>query len=94
MKCLGPIPAVLVALTIVPGQAPRAAEAAPSIVTDRPSVANSSLVVPQGGFQMENGLLASNLGSNAVVDLPESLMRYGLLRPLDRLPTSIAFPAK
>jgi hypothetical protein len=37
------------------------------------------VVIPQGGFQMENGLLASNLGNGAVVDLPESFIRYGLL---------------
>jgi hypothetical protein len=54
-------------------------EAQPSIATDRPSIANSSVVVPQGGLQMENGLLASNLGNGAVVDLPESSIRYGLL---------------
>lgn len=51
----------------------------PAIATDRPSVANSSVVVPQGGFQMENGLTASNLGQGAVVDLPQSSLRYGLL---------------
>jgi hypothetical protein len=51
----------------------------PTISTDRPSVTDSSVVVPDGGFQMENGLLASNLGNGAVVDLPESLIRYGLL---------------
>lgn len=29
--------------------------------TDRPSVANSSVVVPEGGFQFENGLLITSL---------------------------------
>jgi hypothetical protein len=68
----------LAVLSIVPGWA-RAADAEPTINTDRPSVANSSVVVPQGDFQMENGVLASNLANGAVVDLPESSVRYGLL---------------
>jgi hypothetical protein len=57
-----------------------ASDAEPTIATDRPSIADSSVVIPQGGFQMENGLLASNLGDGTVVDLPESTIRYGLLR--------------
>jgi hypothetical protein len=61
------------------GSARGQGESEPTISTDRPSVANSSAVVPDGGFQMESGLLASNLGNGAVVDLPESLIRYGLL---------------
>lgn len=57
----------------------RAGAAEVTIATDRPSVANSSVVVPQGVFQMENGMLASDLGNGATVDLPESNIRYGLL---------------
>jgi hypothetical protein len=49
------------------------------IVTDRPSVANSSIVVPQGDLQVENGVQATNVANGAVVDLPESLIRYGVL---------------
>jgi hypothetical protein len=49
-----------------------------TISTDRPAVANSSVVVPQGGFQMENGFLFTDAGQN-VVDFPESNLRYGLL---------------
>jgi hypothetical protein len=65
--------------SIAPGAARAAAEPQPTIATDRPSVTDSSVVVPQGGFQMESGLQASSLGSSAVLDLPESLIRYGLL---------------
>jgi outer membrane putative beta-barrel porin/alpha-amylase len=65
-----------VGLSLAAGWA-RAAEV--TIATDRPSVANSSVVVPQGVFQMENGMLASDLGHGAIVDLPESNIRYGLL---------------
>jgi Putative MetA-pathway of phenol degradation len=50
-----------------------------TIATDRPSVSNSSVVVPQGGFQVENGLLVTNTEGNSFVDLPESNLRYGLL---------------
>jgi Putative MetA-pathway of phenol degradation len=50
------------------------------IVTDRPSVTNSSLVVPQGGFQAENGLLVTNSSGDYVLDIPETNLRYGLLQ--------------
>ena len=51
-----------------------------TISTDRPSVGNSSVVVPQGGFQAENGLLSTNTAGNYVFDLPETNLRYGILR--------------
>jgi hypothetical protein len=50
-----------------------------TISTDRPSVANSSVVVPEGGFQFENGLLVTNTADNYVLDFPETSLRYGLL---------------
>ncbi len=50
-----------------------------TISTDRPAVSSSSVVVPQGGFQVENGLLVTNTEGNRVVDFPESNLRYGLL---------------
>lgn len=49
------------------------------ISTDRPSVANSSAVVPQTAFQIENGMLLTNTQGNYVLDLPETDFRYGLL---------------
>jgi len=49
------------------------------IVTDRPSVANSSVVVPEGGLQFENGLLVTHTRGQFVLDLPETNVRYGLL---------------
>src|SRR5208282_2875151 len=51
-----------------------------TISTDRPAVSSSSVVVPQGGFQVENGLLVTNTAGNSVLDLPESNLRYGLLQ--------------
>lgn len=49
------------------------------IATDRPAVANSSVVVPEGAFQVENGLLATDTAGRSVLDFPESNVRYGLL---------------
>jgi hypothetical protein len=50
------------------------------ISTDRPSVANSSAVVPQGAFQVENGLLFTNAQGQNTLDLPETFLRFGLLK--------------
>jgi hypothetical protein len=51
-----------------------------TISTDRPAVANSSVVVPQGGFQMENGFLFTDAQGLHVVDFSESNFRYGLFQ--------------
>jgi len=49
------------------------------IATDRPSVANSSVVVPKGYLQIENGLLITRTQGSYWLDLPESSLRFGLL---------------
>ena len=51
----------------------------PVISTDRPSVANSSSVVPRGYFQVENGLLVTSSQGQSILDLPETNLRFGLL---------------
>lgn len=56
-----------------------ATEPQPSISTDRPSVANSSVVVPKGDFQAENGLLITNTQGQSILDLPETALRFGVL---------------
>jgi hypothetical protein len=48
------------------------------IATDRPSVANSSVVVPRGSFQIENGLLITGSQGQRSVDGPETSMRFGV----------------
>jgi hypothetical protein len=65
-------------LVSVPLWAQSAADSSLVIATDRPSVTNSSTVVPEGGFQLENGLLATNSDRRSTLDFPESNIRYGL----------------
>jgi hypothetical protein len=48
------------------------------IATDRPSVANSSVVVPQGSFQVENGLLIASSQAQRSFDGPETSLRFGV----------------
>jgi hypothetical protein len=63
------------------------------IVTDRPDVTNSSLVVPQGSFQSENGINFSQRGGNNEFDGTESRLRWGIvpcLEVLVDLPTYVA----
>jgi hypothetical protein len=56
-----------------------ASPAAPStIATDRPAVANSSVVVPSGSLQVENGFLETRSQGQSVFDGPESLVRLGI----------------
>lgn len=50
-----------------------------SISTDRPSIANSSVVVPKGDFQVENGLLATDTQGQYTLDFPETALRFGLV---------------
>jgi hypothetical protein len=50
-----------------------------SITTDRPAVTESSVVVPEGALQIENGFLATDDGGRYVLDFPETDLRYGLL---------------
>ena len=49
-----------------------------TIATDRPAVAESSVVVPEGALQVENGMLTTDTQGHHVLDLPESYVRYGL----------------
>jgi hypothetical protein len=70
---------VAVLLGTVPLCGQTAANSEEPISTDRPAVANSSVVVPQGGLQFENGLLITNTQGQHVLDLPETSIRFGLL---------------
>lgn len=48
------------------------------IATDRPAVTDSSVVVPSGSLQFENGFLDSVDQGQRTLDGPETLMRFGL----------------
>ena len=69
----------LIAQAPVHGQdQPAAADTSPTIVTDRPSFTNSSIVVPSGSLQFENGFLETYNQGQGVVDGPETLLRFGI----------------
>jgi hypothetical protein len=48
------------------------------ISTDRPAVTDSSVVVPMGSFQAENGFQETRSQRQSVYDAPETLLRFGL----------------
>lgn len=55
-----------------------AATAADVIATDRPSVTDSSVVVPAGTLQAENGFEDSVTQGQGTLDGPETLLRFGV----------------
>jgi hypothetical protein len=57
---------------------PASSPAAAPIVTDRPSVTDSSIVVPAGSVQLENGFQETGTSSLRTLDGPETLVRVGL----------------
>jgi outer membrane putative beta-barrel porin/alpha-amylase len=63
------------------GQAPTGDAGGPGpISTDRPAITNSSVVVPAGSLQVENGFLETRGQGQSIVDGPESLVRFGLTK--------------
>jgi len=62
-----------------PAAASATAPADVTIATDRPAVTESSVVVPQGGLQLESGFLTTDTGDHHLLDFPEADLRYGLL---------------
>jgi hypothetical protein len=59
---------------------PANVDSAGPIVTDRPAVTDSSVVVPPGSLQVENGFLETGSGGQSVFDGPESLVRFGVTK--------------
>jgi len=51
---------------------------APAIVTDRPDVTESSIVLPKGSLQFENGVTWTNDHGDESADFTETLVRFGL----------------
>ena len=56
----------------------RSQETEPAIVTDRPDVTESSIVVPKGSLQLENGITWTADHGNQSVDFSETLVRLGV----------------
>jgi hypothetical protein len=71
---------IFIGVAPLQAQDPPAGPSAPNpIATDRPAVTNSSVVVPAGSFQMENGFLSTFSQGQNILDGSESLFRFGLL---------------
>src|SRR4051795_8453163 len=64
------------------GECPTSAS---EIATDRPDVTNSSLVVPTGSLQMENGINFSESGGSRILDGTASRVRLGVAPCLEVL---------
>src|SRR6202453_5498990 len=54
------------------------ADAQSPIATDRPQVTNSSVVVPCGSLQFENGFQWMGTGGQHTPDFPETSIRFGV----------------
>jgi len=53
-------------------------DASQDIVTDRPGVTNSSVVVPTGSLQMENGMTWTAHPAQGALDGPSTRLRFGV----------------
>ncbi len=96
MRCLGSAAFIglsLAALSASAAPADECPQKESPIATDRPDVTNSSLVVPRGSFQNENGINFSQRDGGHVFDGPNSRLRWGIapcLEVLVDIPTYFA----
>jgi hypothetical protein len=75
--------AAMVFFATAPGLAqtpPCGSDAASSISTDRPQITSSSVVVPCGSLQFENGFQETSAAGQQTYDLPETSIRFGIAR--------------
>jgi hypothetical protein len=70
--------ALLIAGGVVPVASAQSPATPATIATDRPAVTDSSAVVPNRGFQAENGLLDTGNPGSRTLDFPETLIRVGV----------------
>jgi len=80
-------------MVVMVGSWPAAGSDAASspIVTDRPAVTDSSIVVPPGSLQAENGL-TDTVSHGQTLDAPETLLRFGVARKTElRLTAPVYF---
>jgi hypothetical protein len=59
---------------------PCGSDASSTISTDRPQITSSSIVVPCGSLQFENGFQETSAGGRQTYDLPETSIRFGIAR--------------
>jgi hypothetical protein len=77
-RCWGQVGALLIALAALPVRAATCPNDADAIATDRPDVTNSSLVVPTGSLQLENGVNRQVRAGATTLDGTNSRLRAGL----------------
>jgi hypothetical protein len=61
-----------------PGRKDGDSSFSPEIVTDRPDITESGIVVPKGSLQAENGLTLTSDHGQRTLDLSETLLRLGV----------------
>ncbi len=71
---------IAAAFTRTAGAQTCGANAQSSIATDRPQITNSSVVVPCGSLQLENGFEVTGSGGQRSPDFPETSVRLGVAR--------------
>ena len=70
---------ILAGVARLHGQDQSASAVSPAtITTDRPAITNSSIVVPNGSIQLENGFLETSIQGQTNIDGPETLLRFGI----------------
>lgn len=70
----------IVGILALPAKAqPCGANAQSTIATDRPQITSSSVVVPCGSLQFENGLTETSASNQRTFDLPETSVRFGII---------------
>lgn len=82
LRCAGALAVALYPGLAEAGECPSAQS---EIVTDRPDVTNSSLVVPAGSIQIENGLNTSGQSAGKGFDGSNSRIRFGVAPCLEVL---------
>jgi len=68
----------LFVVAIASGYAAGSDGAVAPIATDRPAVTDSSVVVPPGSLQLENGITETASSGRRTFDGPETLLRFGV----------------
>jgi hypothetical protein len=79
------LPTLLFCLSTITARAEGCPSINDEISTDRPDVTNSSLVVPAGSFQIENGVNFSARGGDRFVDGTNTRLRAGIVNCLEFL---------